>query len=217
MQYTTILFDLDDTLYPPSSGVWDLISERVHQFMIHRVGIAQDQVHTLRQHYYQKYGTTMRGLILHYQIDPREYLDYVHDIPVTSVIQPAPHLRSIIQRLPYDKFIFTNSDRPHAARVLAHLQLNDLFADVVDIMDVFPACKPMEEAFDKALGKINRTAQECIFIDDNTTNLDTARRRGMFTILPHADRYEKNNTHAKIASYEDLERVLPPNLASETH
>lgn len=207
--YTTLIFDLDDTLYPPTSGVWDMISVRIHQYMIEKVGIPSTDVVRIRKQFYMTYGTTMRGLVLHHHIDPAEYLAFVHDIPITDRIIQEPRLRETIQRLPYQKFIFTNSDRPHAMRILKHLQIDDLFIDIVDVMDVFPDCKPMPQAFQTALNKINRKASECIFIDDSLKNLDEARAQGFYTILPNTESTEQKIPHATVKTMFDLMKVLP--------
>ena len=40
MSYRVAFLDLDDTLYPPSSGVWDAIGERIQIFMMDRLGLS---------------------------------------------------------------------------------------------------------------------------------------------------------------------------------
>ena len=43
MCFETLFFDLDDTLYPPTSGLWDAIGERIETFMreyVHKIGRA---------------------------------------------------------------------------------------------------------------------------------------------------------------------------------
>ena len=38
MKISTIIFDLDDTLYPASNGVWTLLRDRITQFMVENLG-----------------------------------------------------------------------------------------------------------------------------------------------------------------------------------
>jgi len=151
MAYSTIIFDLDDTLYPPSSHVWDLISDRIHTYMIDRIGLNPAEVVDIRQQYYQTYGTTLRGLIIHHHIEPKEYLDFVHDIPIAEKLLPNLPLQKMLKSLPQHKMIFTNSDQSHAQRVLEFLGIADHFEKIISIMDIYPYCKPMKEAFDIAL------------------------------------------------------------------
>src|SRR5688572_6973279 len=80
MRFTTIFFDLDDTLYPSSAGLWKNIKERIGIYMYERMHIPQEEVPTLREKYLLEYGTTMRGLQAHHKIDTEDFLAYVHDL-----------------------------------------------------------------------------------------------------------------------------------------
>ena len=39
MKFTTIFFDLDDTIYPHESGLWEAIKARISQYMHEELGI----------------------------------------------------------------------------------------------------------------------------------------------------------------------------------
>ena len=67
----TILFDLDDTLYPSDCGLWDVLSERMSIYMRERLNIPEEQIHPLRMQYYSEYGTTLKGLVRFYDIQTR--------------------------------------------------------------------------------------------------------------------------------------------------
>ena len=43
------LFDLDNTLYPSDSGVFQAIGPRIHDFMAERLGMDDDLIASLRQ------------------------------------------------------------------------------------------------------------------------------------------------------------------------
>ena len=60
MNITTIFFDLDDTLYPASTGLWKKIKERMNIYMRERMGFPAGQIPYLREKYYLEYGTTLR-------------------------------------------------------------------------------------------------------------------------------------------------------------
>ena len=62
MRFTTIFFDLDDTLYPSETGLWHAIKERMNSYMRERMHFPEDQIATVREKYFLQYGTTMRGL-----------------------------------------------------------------------------------------------------------------------------------------------------------
>ena len=183
MPFTTLLVDLDDTVYPSGNGLWETIARRIDLFMIERLGIPGPEVPAIRQDLFRRYGTTLRGLDATRHIDRRDYLSFVHDIPLQDYLKPDGRVRSALQACPLRRFIFTNSDRAHAGRVLKALELDDLFDQVIDIEDIWPYCKPMPEAFRLALERCGAQPHECIFIDDTLANLASARNLGLSTIL----------------------------------
>ena len=69
MRYTTLFFDLDDTLYPAHSGLWEAILQRMQDYMLDLVDLPADQLAALRQSYLEKYGTTLRGLQREYHVN----------------------------------------------------------------------------------------------------------------------------------------------------
>jgi putative hydrolase of the HAD superfamily len=183
MPFTTILFDVDETLYPPSAGIWALIRQRIDLYMHDRLGIPADEVSKMREEFFIQYGTTLRGLTITLGIDPLDYLSFVHDIPVKNYIAPAPYLKQVLQQIHLQKVIFTNADSGHASRVISALQIADCFDQIIDILDISPYCKPQNEAFEIALQKIGSPDPcSCIFVDDSPRNLAAAKQLGMTTI-----------------------------------
>ncbi|MEP0806248.1 MAG: pyrimidine 5'-nucleotidase [Chloroflexota bacterium] len=184
MRFTTIFFDLDDTLYPASSGLWHAIKERMNRYMTERMGLPADQVPALREQYYKTYGTTLRGLQAHHNVDTQDYLAYVHDLPLEEYLTPNPRQREIIASLPTRNLIFTNADVHHARRVLAVLQLDDLFETIVDVNAVAPYCKPMPESFAIAQDLADEPdPRKCVVIDDLPRTTRAALNVGMASIL----------------------------------
>ena len=88
MRFTTIFFDLDDTLYPSSSGLWPAIKERMNSYMDERMHIPRDEIPRLREKYFREYGTTLRGLQANHKVDVQDYLAYVHDLPLKDYLHP---------------------------------------------------------------------------------------------------------------------------------
>jgi putative hydrolase of the HAD superfamily len=184
MRFTTIFFDLDDTLYPPSTNLWKAIKGRMNDYMRERMNIPTDEIPELREKYYLQYGTTMRGLQVHHKIDADDFLAYVHDLPLGNYLTPDPVQRSVIASLPTRNLIFTNADIPHAERVLTTLNLRDLFSAIVDVNAVAPYCKPMPESFEIAMKLAGETdPSRCVMIDDLRRTTRAAREAGMYSIL----------------------------------
>ena len=184
MRFTTIFFDLDDTLYPASSGLWPTLKERMNRYMVERLGIAAEEVPSLRDKYFRTYGTTLRGLQANHTVDVSDYLAYVHDVRLADYLHPDPVQQAVLSRLPTTNLVFTNADANHARRVLRALQIEEHFADVVDVNRMEPWCKPSPEAFALAM----RTAGEqdpsrCMMIDDLPHTTRAARLLGIYSVL----------------------------------
>jgi pyrimidine 5'-nucleotidase len=193
VKFTTIFFDLDDTLYPASTGLWHAIKERMNLYMRERMGFDPADIPTIREKYFREYGTTLRGLQTNHGVDVEEYLAYVHDLPLKDYLTPNPLLRPLLASLPTRNLIFTNADRSHAKRVLAVLELEDLFESIVDVNTVAPYCKPMPDSFAIALKAAGETdPSRCVMIDDLPRTTRAAHDLGLFSVLygqaePHPD------------------------------
>jgi putative hydrolase of the HAD superfamily len=188
MPFTTLFFDLDDTLYPPAAGLWEAIGGRISLYMTERMGFPPDQVTSIREKYFQEFGTTLRGLQANHDVDMDDYLAFVHDVPLERYIHPDPEVRAVIAGIPAQKFICTNADTKHARRVLKAVDLQGLFEGIIDIHSMAPFCKPMPEAFELALqaaGNPERTS--CVLLDDQARITRAARNLGLYTILVGKD------------------------------
>ena len=111
-----LLFDLDDTLYPASAGLMREISRRMNEFMVTQLGIPEGDVTRVRQDYWERYGTTLRGLYIERQIDAQAFLNFVHDIRTDEYLKADAVLDAMLEQLPQRKYIFTNSPADHAKR-----------------------------------------------------------------------------------------------------
>ena len=188
MRFTTLFFDLDDTLYPSSSGLWKAIKERMNIYMRDRLSISEKDVPLLREQYFKMYGTTLRGLQERHNVDKDDFLAFVHDLPLRDFLTPNPNLRDVIASLPTRNLIFTNADVNHARRVLTALQLEDLFTAIVDVNAVAPYCKPMPESFAIAMDLADEPdPRKCVMIDDLPRITRAALNVGMASLLYGCD------------------------------
>jgi len=177
------IFDLDDTLYPKSSGLMRAIGDRIGQYMVERIGLDPAAALMLREAYVREYGTTLRGLQARYHIDAADYLTYVHDVPVEAILKPNSELDAVLAALPGEKIIFTNSSMAHTRRVLAALGISHHFNRIIDITMLDYVCKPDLSAYTFVLSKLDAEPEECVFIDDSPRNLAPARALGIRTVL----------------------------------
>lgn len=178
-----ILFDLDNTLYPPQRELFSLIDVRINRYMCEVVGIPSHDVDDLRRSYWERYGVTLQGLIRHYGIDPEDYLTYVHDVDIPSRLTADTQLRDVLSSLTQRRMVFTNGSLCHADRVLAALGIEDLFETVFDIRIAAYQPKPFPEPYLAVLDQLGASAAHCVMVEDTRENLRTAKNLGMKTIL----------------------------------
>ena len=86
----------------------------------------------LQTNYFHKYNTSLNGLMIHHDIPPREFLDYVHDIDIEN-IKPNSKLNNALNKLQGKKYIYTNGSKDHSIRVLKKLNIYDQFKNIFDI------------------------------------------------------------------------------------
>lgn len=178
-----ILFDLDNTLYPPKCDLFSLIDVRINRYMKEVVAINPADVDGLRRSYWKDYGATLRGLIHHHDVDPEDYLDYVHAVDVSSRLSINLDLQRTLNNLQVPSYIFTNGSRCHADRVIAALGLEGLFVDIFDIRIATYQPKPHLDPYRQVLKTLALDGKQCIMVEDQLQNLQTAKQLGMKTIL----------------------------------
>ena len=184
MPITTLFFDLDGTLYPGDNGIWDAIASRMELFMQDQLHLPKEKIPTMRQEFYQKFGTTLRGLQEYYTFDQMAYLRFVHNIPLEKFLKTDQKLRNVLMSITTPKWIFTNSDRQHSERVLNLLNINDQFEDIIDVTAMNFINKPNPLAFQRAIEIAGHpNPKNCIFFEDSAKNLIPAKNLGMKTIL----------------------------------
>ena len=129
---TDWVFDLDNTLYPASTRLFDLIDERMSAYVQRLLGCDPVEAKRVQKGYFRDHGTTLAGLMKHHDVDPHHFLNDVHDIALDRV---APDLRlaEALRRLPGRRFVFTNGNDAYADRVLAAIGIDDQYHGLIDI------------------------------------------------------------------------------------
>lgn len=174
-----------------------------------RLRLPKGEIPQLRQSYLERFGTTLRGLQQDFQIDVDEYLDFVHNLPLKDYLQADPALRTLLLSLSQSRWIFTNSDKAHAQRVLDVLQIADCFDGIIDIRALNFVCKPDPEAYRKAVALAGSPSiQECVIFDDAPRNLAPAKQLGFTTVLV-ADNPVPGSADFAVASLHNLRQSFP--------
>jgi len=202
-----VLFDLDNTLYPPERQVFSLIDQRINRYMREVVTIPAGEVDGLRRHYWRAHGATLQGLIRHYGVDPEDYLEYVHDVDLGSCLQRDEILRNCLAALPARRCVFTNGSRGHAENVLAALGLADTFEEIFDIRVAAYQPKPNPDPYLGVLAKLALPAARCAMVEDSLDNLATAKQFGMTTVLV-GDAAATSNVDYQVADAAGASRLI---------
>ena len=202
-----VFFDLDNTLYPKSSGVMQAIGDRINRFMVERLDIRPSDVVRMRDDFLKAFGTTLNALRRYYPVDPDEFLDFVHDLPLERHLGPDPELDRMLARMPQRKIVFTNADARHARKVLSRLGVLGRFESIIDIHMLDFVNKPHRRAYLTALDFASARPEECLLVEDSTANIVVANEMGLTTVLVR-EGTPKNAAHHHIQRITDLEEVL---------
>jgi len=178
-----ILFDLDNTLYPHGLGLWKEIDDRIRLFVAQFLGLSLSEAEVVQKRYWQSYGTTIAGLMAEYDIDPSQYLVFVHDVPLQRYLRPNLALDALLTALPQRKAIFTNATARHARNVAAALGIDHHFQQMIGFEEVGFLSKPHPLAYERCLALVGAAPARCVFIEDSAVNLPPARALGMKTVL----------------------------------
>jgi putative hydrolase of the HAD superfamily len=178
-----ILFDLDDTLYSTETGLMAAVGERIHQYIQERVGLDLVGARDLRRHYLQTYGTTLKGLQVHYNVDTEDYLSYVHDVPLGDYLKPNETLDKVLTEIQAEKVVFTNATIEHARRVLKCLGIEHHFQRIFDLRANNYENKSQPEVHQRVLDILGARPEECLIVEDSVHNLRPAKELGMVTVL----------------------------------
>lgn len=175
------IFDLDLTLYTPEHGIMGQVRDRIATYVERFFEIGSAEAHRIRHDYWQRYGTTLGGLMAEHGVDPQTYLDFVHDVDL-STLEPCETLRAGITSLPGRKLIFTNADLPYAERVIEARGLTGVFEDVFDIHRMDHRPKPSPASYEALCSTLAIDPAAALFIEDSVQNLAPAKAMGMTTI-----------------------------------
>ncbi len=175
------IFDLDNSLYPPSCDLFALIDLRMGAYIQRLLGCDAAEARRVQKAHFLEHGTTLAGLMREHGVDPHEFLDFVHDIDLARLIAD-PALVAALDRLPGRKFIFTNADEGHARRVLGRLGHANSFDGMHDIHAKAYQPKPNPAAYAAICARHAIDPLRALFVDDMARNLAPAKALGMVTV-----------------------------------
>jgi putative hydrolase of the HAD superfamily len=188
------IFDLDNCLYPASAGLFELIDQRMGAYIQRLLDCDPLEARRVQKHHFHTHGTTLVGLMKDHGVDPHDFLNDVHAIPLDR-IQCDESLASSLGRLPGRKFVFTNGDATYARRVLDAIGVNDRFDDLHDIHASSYKPKPDPHGYELLCERFGIDPAEALLADDMAANLKPAKALGMTTVW--VDNGSERGTHGQ--------------------
>lgn len=178
---TTWVFDLDNTLYPEKCNLFGLIDLKMGEFLSNLLDVDLIEARRVQKDYFVKYGTTLSGLIKLHNVDPDEFLNFVHDIDL-SPIEENQNLSDKLATLQGKKFVFTNGDIPYATRVLERIGVAHQMDGIFDIARADYVPKPNAKAYDSFIREYDIKPGRAVMFEDMARNLIPASNLGMTTV-----------------------------------
>ena len=175
------VFDLDNCLYPASTGLFDLIDQRMGAYIERLLDCGPEEAKRVQKAHFHAHGTTLAGLMREHDIDPNHFLEDVHDIPLDR-LKANERLARLLPRLPGRRFVFTNGDAPYARRVLEAIGVHGHFEDLHDIHASELRPKPDPHGYALLCERFGIDPKRALLADDMVKNLAPAKALGMTTV-----------------------------------
>ena len=198
---TDWIFDLDNCLYPASTGLFELIDRRMGAYIERLLGVDPSEAKRVQKAHFHAHGTTLAGLMREHRVDPHHFLEDVHAIPLDRLSRDE-RLAVGLARLPGRKLVFTNADEPYARRVLDALGVGEHFAELHVIHPAELRPKPDRHGYELMLRRFGIDPRRAAMVEDMAQNLRPAKELGMTTIW--VDNGSERGNHAHDPDYVDL-------------
>ena len=197
------IFDLDNSLHDARPEIFPSMHEQMNAWLRRRFALDEAGANAMRRFFWERYGTTMRGLVRHYGEDPAKFIRETHQFPeLGAMVVGENALGHALARLEGKRLVFSNAPRHYVEEVLRALGVARWFDAVYTIENTRYKPKPAFQGFRVLLRAHNLDAHRCALIDDMPENLRAAKRLGMSTVwvsgearrMPFADLRVKSVT-----------------------
>jgi putative hydrolase of the HAD superfamily len=187
------IFDLDNCLYPASTGLFSLIDQRMGAYIQRLLDCSLEEARKVQKSHFHTHGTTLAGLMKEHAVDPHDFLEDVHDIALDRV-QCDERLARLLPQLPGRRFVFTNGDAPYARRVLERIGVGAHFDELHDIHASSYRPKPDPYGYSLLCERFGIEPSAALLVDDMVQNLAPAKALGMTTVW--VDNGSERGNHA---------------------
>jgi putative hydrolase of the HAD superfamily len=205
---STVIFDVDDTLYDINTGFTKhRHGDAVQRYMMEYLNFdSMEHARQVRDIYFERYHSTTKALAMaelenqfppldsdsvdaRPRFKPDDLANYwANHLDYTLLGgSKSPDFVQDWTLSPLKVVAFSNGPRAYVKRVLQELGLwGNVFDEetLFTVQDTLPYCKPEPEAFRVVLDKIGvRDPSECVIIEDSMKNIRRAKDLGMWTVL----------------------------------
>ena len=195
------IFDLDNTLYSGQTKVFSEVDKKMSSFISEKFNVDLIEAKKIQKEYFYEYGTTLSGLMKKKNVDPNEFLEFVHNIDI-SWLPKDKFLREELIKIKEKKYIFSNGSHAHIENVTNQLGINGLFNGAFDITDGDFIPKPHLEPYKKLIEKFKIDPKQSILIEDIAHNLEQAKKLGMKTCwLENDETFAKKDADKSYIDY----------------
>jgi putative hydrolase of the HAD superfamily len=203
------IFDLDNTLHDARPHIFPSMHAQINEYLVRAFGVDEHGANEMRRGFWQRYGTTLKGLMRHHGTDPRTFLLETHRFPeLGGMVVGENALRHALRLLGGRKLIFSNAPRHYVEEVLAVLRIDRLFDAVYTIESTRYQPKPALHGFRMLLRAHDLDPHRCALIDDMLENLRAAKRLGMSTVWVSPRAARTPYVDLRVRSVTELPRLV---------
>jgi len=202
------IFDLDNTLHDARVHIFPSMHAQINDYLKRRFGLDDAGANEMRRAFWQRYGTTLHGLMRHHGTDPGDFLRETHRFPeLADMVVRENALKHALSRLAGRKLVFSNAPRRYVEEVLRVIGVRRWFEAVYTIEDARYRGKPGPHGFHLLLRNHDLDPHRCAFVDDSLDNLKAAKRLGMSTVWVSRTKRRAPFVDARVGSVIDLPRL----------
>ncbi len=177
----TWIFDLDNTLYSADSGIFQQVHQLMGKFIQEFLNIDLQKAKEIQKKYYKEHGTTLRGMMDNYGVDPDHFLEEVHKLDY-SIVSSNDKLNEELKKLKGKKIIYTNANMAHTLNVLERIKLSNFFDEIFDIKMANYIPKPEIKPYEQIIKDFDLNPSTSAMFDDIAKNLVPAKKVGFTSI-----------------------------------
>ena len=178
-----LIFDLDGTLYPLSSGLEDECQQRVYEFFSAKLRVSMNEARQISQKLLDKYHYEAQGVEAELGLSEAEFMEYICAVSTDNLVANS-ELNTLLTSLTQRKFIFTDSTSSHVNDVLSKINVDvRIFDDIYDAQKGNFAYKLSPDAFVAFCNYYQIDSKEGVFFEDRERNISLAKSIGFKTVL----------------------------------